>query len=201
VWQNRDRTEIICPLPGYLASFDPNSGRELWRCDGLGDLFYTNALAGAGVIIGMSGYGGPAIGMRMPAPGETGNLTASHRLWRVEKNTQRIGSGIIHGEHVYMLNENGTLQCIEAKTGTELWKERAAKSVWGSLRLIGDRLYATDLRGTTHVIKPSPAAFERLAENRLDHPEMTRATPAFSDGTVFLRSYEHLYAFRENLPK
>lgn len=196
-WQNGARAELICPLPGKIASFDPATGNELWRCSGLGDLYYTNALVGSGVIVGMSGYGGPAIGMKAPAPGETGDLTETHRLWRTEKNTQRIGSGIIHGGCVYLINESGIMQCLDLKTGGEIWKERAARQTWGSLRLIGDRLFSTDLQGTTRAIKPSPDGFEKLAESPLEKTEMTRATAAFSGGQVFLRTYEALYCFGE----
>ncbi len=194
LFKNDGRDELLCPLPQHLVSFDPATGKEFWRCGGLSDLCYTNVLLGDGAIVAMSGYHGPAIGLRSPTGEETGDLTESHRLWRVEKNPQRIGSGIITADHVYIQNEPGVAQCIESKTGREIWSERVGRSTWGSMTLVDGRLYVTDQSGTTHVLKPGPA-FERLAENPLGKNEITRATPAFSDGQVFLRTHENLYCF------
>jgi len=184
-------TTLILGLPRHVAGFDPATGKERWRCRGTGDLAYTNPLIGGGVIVCMSGYGGPAIGMRLPKPGDAGDLTASHRLWVVEKNPQRVGSGVIAGDHVYIVNDPGVAECIELKTGKQLWKGRAANSSWGSMVLSRDRLYVTDQSGQTVVLRASPEKLEVLAENPLE--ETTRASVAPSDGQIFIRTYKGLY--------
>jgi outer membrane protein assembly factor BamB len=187
------RTTLVAGLPQYVAGFDPESGKELWRCRGLGDLVYTNPLIGNGVIVQMSGYQGPALALRVPKPGETGDLTASHRLWLVEKgNPQRVGSGVIADEHVYILNDPGVAECIELRTGKQVWKQRAAHSSWGSMVLSGDRLYVTDMSGQTVVLRAGPK-FELLHENALADGDLTRASVAVSDGQIFIRTYKQLY--------
>ena len=187
------RTTLVLSLPGYVAGFDPESGKELWRCRGLSDLVYASPLVGGGVIVAMSGYQGPAMGMRAPKAGETGDLTASHRLWLVEKgNPQRVGSGVIAGDHVYILNDPGVAECIELKTGKQVWKKRAANSSWGSMVLSGDRLYVTDQTGQTVILRAAPT-FELLHENDFGGNEVTRASPAVSDGQLFIRTYKNLY--------
>ena len=184
-------TTLILGLPRYVTGFDPATGKEIWRCRGLGDLVYTNPLIGDGFIVSMSGYGGPAIGLRLPGPGETGDLTSSHRLWVAEKNQQRVGSGMIVGMHVYIVNDPGMAECIEAETGKVLWKGRAANPSWGSMVLSGDRLYVTDQGGQTVVLRASPDKLDVLAENELG--ETTRASVAPSDGQIFIRTYKALY--------
>jgi len=67
IWQNGNRPEMLIPLPNYLASFDPYTGEEIWRCLGLGNLTYTDAMVGEGMILAFSGYKGPSIGMRAPS--------------------------------------------------------------------------------------------------------------------------------------
>lgn len=62
------------------------------------------------------------------------------------------------------------------------------------MTLVDGRIYVTDQGGTTHVLKPG-TTFERLAENPLGKNETTRATPAFSNGLVFLRTHGNLYCF------
>lgn len=184
---------LITSLPRYVAGFDPDTGKERWRCRGLSDLVYTNPLVGGGFIVCMSGYQGPAMGMRLPKASETGDLTTSHRLWVVEKgNPQRVGTGVIAGGHAYILNETGVAECIELETGKQVWKDRAANASWGSMVLAGDKIYVTDMKGQTVVLRAVPK-FELLHENELAEGDLTRASPAISDGQIFLRTYRHLY--------
>jgi outer membrane protein assembly factor BamB len=182
---------LVLGLPQYVAAFDPTDGKEVWRCRGLSDLVYTSPVIGNGVVVAMSGYGGPAIGLRLPELGTKGDVTDSHRLWREEKNQQRVGSGVVLGEHLYMVNEPGIALCIELKAGKQVWRERVAGTTWSSSVLSGDKVYATDQNGETVVFRASPRKLEVLQRNELG--EMTRASPAVSDGQVFIRTYRHLY--------
>ena len=182
---------LILSLPGYVACFDPTSGKEVWRCRGLSDLVYTNPVIGNGVIVSMSGYQGPAIAMRLPDLGRRGDLTDTHRLWREEKPQQRIGSGVVAGEHLYIVNEPGVAECIELKTCKQAWRERVAGSTWSSPVLSGDKIYVTAQSGETVVFRASPAKLEVLHRNELN--ETTRASPAVSAGQIFIRTHENLY--------
>src|SRR5207302_3920254 len=131
------------------------TGRLLWWCDGLGKdkapdrLTYTSPLVTPDVVVAMAGFGGPAIGVKT---GGTGDVTATHRLWRHPSAPQRIGSGVIVGDHVYVVDEPGPARCIEWQTGKTLWTERLTGNTWGSLVHAGDRLYATNQNGETFVL-------------------------------------------------
>lgn len=184
--------QLVIGLPKALTGFDAKTGKEIWRCGGLSDLCYTDALLGDGVLFYGCGYGGPAIGMRLPAAGETGDLTESHRLWVEPKNQQRIGSGVIVGDHIFILNAPGAAQCIEAKTGKVVWVERVGRESWSSMLNIGGKLYVMDKNSDTHVLEPS-TEFKVLAKNSLPKREHTNATHAFADGQIFIRTDENLY--------
>ena len=54
---------------------------------------------------------GPYQVIKLP---DKGDVTETHRLWRDPRSTQRIGSGVLIGEHFYFVNEPGTVQCVEA---------------------------------------------------------------------------------------
>jgi outer membrane protein assembly factor BamB len=189
---------LVLGLPQYVAAFDPTGGKEIWRCRGLSDLVYTSPVIGNGVVVAMSGYGGPAIGLRLPELGTRGDVTDSHRLWREEKAQQRIGSGVPLGEHLYMVNEPGIALCIEMKTGRQVWRERVSGNAWSSSVLSGDKVYITDQSGETVVFRASPQKLEVLHRNELG--ETTRASPAVSDGQVFIRTYKHLYCIGRRKP-
>ncbi len=189
--------QIICSMPTRVVALSPDAGSLLWSCDGIsgknGDLVYTSPLIGKGVGIAMGGYTGPALGFRLDKA-SSGDVTATHRLWHDEqKHPQRIGSGVILGEHVFMANAGpGILQCLEASTGKELWKDRGpGANHWGSIVFADGRLYVTNQKGTTVVFAPNAEKFEPLAENPLGEP--SNSTPAFSDGQIFLRTDGHLW--------
>ncbi|HET6879673.1 MAG TPA: PQQ-binding-like beta-propeller repeat protein, partial [Pirellulales bacterium] len=125
-------------------------------------------------------------------PGGTGNVTETNRLWHVTaQNPQRIGSGVILNGCVYIVNEPGLVQCLDAKTGKELWKDRlGGEKIWASIVAAEGRLYVTDEGGVTYVFAPNPEKLDLLAKNSVDEP--TNSTLALSDGQIFLRTFQDL---------
>ncbi len=186
-----DHDELIVGVPEKLKGFDPKTGKEIWSCDGLGKLVYTSPVAANGVIVMMSGFHGPALAVRT---GGKGDVTKTHVLWHHKtRNPQRIGSPVIVGDHVYILNDSGEPTCYELKTGKEVWqvKERPAGGAWGSMVHAAGRLYVTTNSGETLVFAASPK-YELLARNRLD-ADTVRASIVPSDGELFIRGYKHLW--------
>ncbi len=189
----KERDELVMSWPGVVKAYAPKTGELLWTCQGLAKdesadrLVYTSPLVSAEAVVAMAGYGGPALAVR---PGGKGDVTQTHRLWRQPRADQRIGSGVLVGEHVYMVTEPGRAECIELKTGKTAWTERVGAGAWGSLVHAGDRLYVTNVEGETLVLAAKPK-FEVLSRNPLK--ETTKASIAVSDGTIFIRTYEHLW--------
>ncbi|MFP6767922.1 MAG: PQQ-binding-like beta-propeller repeat protein [Planctomycetaceae bacterium] len=187
--------QLICSMATRVVAYDPGNGKVLWSVDGLpsprGDLVYTSPLISGNIGVAMGGYQGPRMAFRL---GGSGNVTKTHRLWRVEaKQPQRIGSGVIVGAYVYISNAGpGTVECIEVKTGKLAWQARLPSgNAWSSTVRAGDHLYVTDQGGTTHVFRPTPKKFDLVASNPIG--EKSNATPAFSDGEVFLRTDAGLF--------
>jgi outer membrane protein assembly factor BamB len=182
--------QLIMPWPEAVKAYDPQTGEVLWTCKGLTKLVYTSPLATPEVVVAMSGFHGTALAVK---PDGRGDVTATHRLWHhAEKNPQRIGTGVILGDHVFLANAGpGTIQCIEWKTGKDLWEgKRPGGDHWGSLILADGKLYATDQAGTTFVLAAKPD-YQLLARNCLGEP--TNATPAVSRGELFIRTDKHLW--------
>jgi outer membrane protein assembly factor BamB len=188
------RQQLMLSLPKELRSFDPASGKDIWTCKGLGPLAYTSPLVAGDVAVAMSGYHGAALACRTDG---SGDVTDTHRLWLHEdKNPQRVGSGVIVGEHIYILNEPGIAWCIELASGKKLWEERISSASWSSMVHVDGRLYVVAMDGETQVLKPNPDKCEVIAQNPLDG-ETTRASLAFADRQIFVRSYKHLYCIEE----
>lgn len=180
---------------GFLKGFDPKTGKELWFCQGLNSYVYTSALAGNGVAVGMSGYQGSAMGVKL---GGSGDITKD-RLWLHPENIQRVGSGMIIGDHVYMVDENGMPRCYELNTGKEVWnveKRPGGSKTWGSMVHAEGRLYILMHDNETLVFKADPSKFEVLANNRLAPGEQTNSSLAISDGEIFIRTFRNLWCIR-----
>jgi outer membrane protein assembly factor BamB len=192
-----DRDELIFPLPGdkiggpgEFKAYDPTTGKELWRCSGLGNEIYAIPVLSAkgDLVVGVSGHNGPTLAVR---PGGSGDVTETHRVWHsAGKNPQRIGSGVLHEGYLYLADADGFAECIEAGTGKGVWKERLGGKLWGSLLLAEGRLYVSNLEGQTFVLAAAPE-FKLLAKNDIGEP--IYSAPAVSHAQFFLRGHKHLY--------
>ena len=180
---------------GYLRGIDPKTGKELWNCRGLDSYIYSSPLVGNGVAVGMSGYGGSSLAVKL---GGEGNITAD-RLWLHPKPAgQRVGSGVIGGEHVYMVDENCVPHCYELKTGNDLWKDEAklrGGTTWGSIVAADGRLYLLMRNGETVVMAANPK-HDVLAVNSLGG-EQTNSSVAISNGEIFIRTFKNLWCIAD----
>ena len=187
------RDELIMSWPGQLRGSDPKTGKELWHCDGLDPLVYASPIYGEGVLVAMSGFMGSAIAVKT---GGSGDVTATHRLWKKDRTKNRICSGVIAGGHIYVMNMEGIAECLELNTGRVVWEERLTGSgpksdSWSSMVLAGDKIYLPNQSGDVIVLRASPR-FDVIAVNSIGN-EMCNASLAVSDGELFLRTDKHLW--------
>lgn len=94
---------------------------------------------------------------------------------------------------LYLAGENGMLSCLDLKTGKELYpRHRLHSSRYRASPVYADgKVYVTARDGVTTVLKAGPE-FQVIAENRI--PDQISASPAVSDGVIYLRGWKALYA-------
>lgn len=190
------RDELVMSFPNRLAGYEPETGKQLWLSKGIGDSVYATPLSGDGVVVGMSSgpMGGSAIAVR---PGGNGDVTESHRVWRLERVKSSIGSGVIHDGYLYLIGQDGIASCLELTTGNKVWEERlkgpgAKGGSWSSMLLADGKIYVPNQSGDVFVLRAGPK-FELLATNSVNEP--TNASLAASDGDLFLRTDRSLWCF------
>ena len=184
--------ELVMNYPGSLAGIDPRTGKRLWQCRGLNPLIYSSPIAGENVVVGMGGYFGTSVAVTAGGQGDVTPQT----LWRTERTPNRLGSGVIYQGHIYVLNTNGIMECLNLKTGEVQFSERVRgrgpkQESWSSMILAGDRIYTPNQSGETIVLRANPK-FELLGINALDGI-LTNSSLAASDGQLFLRTHQHLW--------
>jgi len=83
--------------------------------------------------------------------------------------------------------------CFEAATGKILWHEKMGLHHASPVAANGLVYFLND-DGVMHVVKAG-ARFELVARNELG--EKTYASPALSDGRIYLRGFKNLYCIGE----
>lgn len=184
----------------YVTGHWPEDGTELWRHGGLNPKegynpafrLVATPVFREGLLVVPSAKRGPVYGLRPAAA--TGEITgaAKHTAWHLERGTPDVPSPLIHDGLVYLSGENGRLTCLDAKTGETLYEERVHQSTHrGSPVAAGGYIYLMGTDGTVSVVKAG-REFKLVSKNSVE--ERTAASLAISGETLYLRSYEALYA-------
>jgi hypothetical protein len=99
---------------------------------------------------------------------------------------------VLHDGHLYWVTDRGGVNCVDAETGEEAGRARLSGQFYASIQLIGERLYAVSRFSGTYVLKATPE-LEQIAHNKLTDESDFSASPAVSDGDLFIRSDTALY--------
>jgi outer membrane protein assembly factor BamB len=91
-----------------------------------------------------------------------------------------------------MVRDDGIASCLELETGKVHWRERLMKGTYRASVVAGDdKVYFLSREGTCTVVEAGTEG-KVLATNEL--PGTFYATPAISDGVLYLHAYGRLYA-------
>ena len=131
--------------------------------------------------------------------GVTGELTDSDMLWKKTKGLPYVPSAILYRGQYVMVKEGGIVTAYDAKTGEEVYMQRAAASgrYYASPVAANGNIYFTSLDdGAVTVLKAGSKTGDVAAKNP-PLGERVAATPAIAENTLYVRSDKHLYAFAE----
>ena len=185
------RTELITTSYGNVISYDPATGNELWRSPGFLGNAVPTPVANAQMVFAVSGYPDKVTrAIRIP----TDSSKSVPSAWEYRKGSGYTPSPILHGGYLYLVSDKGILTCIEPETGQIVYEGgripvptfvRASPVAWGNKLLLAGE------DGDFFVIQAGPE-HKVLSANSID--ERVIASPAISNGRLFIRSEEHLYA-------
>jgi outer membrane protein assembly factor BamB len=130
--------------------------------------------------------------------GGSGDVTTSHILWKKTKGLPYVASAILYGGQYVMVRDGGIITAYDAKTGNEIYTERAASkgNYYASPVAANGHIYFGSLDGGVTVIKAGTSKPEVVAKSP-SFGERISATPAIADNTLYLRTEKHLYAFTQ----
>lgn len=204
-----ERTDLVIAVPYEIWGLDPATGRLRWHCQAMNtDSFCSSVVAHAGVIYAVEGRSGGAIAVR--AGGE-GDVTDTHVVWSAN-HRGRIGTPVYFGGKLYVVN-GGVIIVVDAQTGERLSQSRLDRpsaegtssprarsgrsrmggSDYSSPIVVDGKLYYVARSGVTSVVSVGNE-IEQLGTNLIPGDDSDfNATPAASDGDLFVRSNVALY--------
>ena len=111
------------------------------------------------------------------------------KKWGYHGHLSDSASPIILNGLLFMVTSGGKLTALDADTGQELWLHDAP-GCYASLIASGNAVYALGRDGTTLIFQ-ADRTFHAIAQNRIG--DAADATPAMSDGRLYLRSNKWLW--------
>jgi outer membrane protein assembly factor BamB len=182
------RQQAILVGPDNIRSYDPDTGLNLWECDGPAQCYVAVAVADETMVFATGGYPKRAL-LAIKADG-SGNVTDTHLAWQSDDKAGYVSSPLLHQGLLYAVNDKGLFRCYEATTGTILWEEQLEGGFYSSPVLVNDTIYLFNRTGTGFVFQAG-RSYKLLAKNTMT--EGASATPVISGGRIYLRGHKRLY--------
>ncbi|MGQ7870449.1 outer membrane protein assembly factor BamB family protein [Sunxiuqinia sp. sy24] len=187
--------QLITNRSLFAISYDPHTGEENWRVFYGEDSAVSMPLYYNGLVLVNSGWvlsqGAPYFAKLLAVdPIGRGDITDTHVVWQTDKHVPQTSTPVIVDSLMFMIEERGTLTCLNPGNGEVYWTERLKGHFNCSPIYADGAIYFTNNKGETTVIK-AVLDFELLAENRLDG--IFKATPAILRGAILQRSDKFLY--------
>lgn len=189
------RTQLIQCGDRCVTSFDPDTGREIWKVDGPSEEFVATPVYSdkAGLVFVSSSW--PKQVLLAIRPDGSGDVTQTHIAWQDAKGGPYVPSMIVADDFLLSVNNSGVAFCFEAATGKVFWQEKLGRHHASPVLADGLVFFIND-DGQVNVVKPG-TQFERVAQYEMG--ESCYASPAISDGQVFLRGFRHLFCFGQKV--
>jgi outer membrane protein assembly factor BamB len=184
--------QLISPGADWVYGYEPQTGKELWRAGYHGFSTVTRPVVGHGLFWICSGFGDTQLyAFRL---GGKGDCTATHSAWKLSKNAPAKPSPILVGNELYGVSDLGSVACLDARTGQEIWRSRLTGNFSASPIVADGKLYFCSEEGKVTVLEAGKE-FKKLAQNALG--ERIMASPAVTGNTLFLRTDKALYRIEE----
>ena len=184
-----DGDELVLNSSQRVDAYDPGTGEHLWHTGGPNLFPVPVATYGDGAVYTSRGTpSGPYMKIR---PGGRGDVTETHVDWRIPTGAPYVSSLLYYDGLLYMANGGGIFTCVDAATGERVWRERFGGAYSASPLAADGRIYFFSETGETIVLA---SGRDPVVLARNDLATRVIASPAISDGQIFVRTDRHLVA-------
>ena len=193
--------QLVTNAPNAIRAYDPRTGKELWRLGRSSKITAPTPFLADGLLVLASGRGPERpISVIRPAAAR-GDITPPADATKTESIAwSRMGRGsymptpIAYKGQLYVINNNGTFDAYNLETGDEVYRSRVNHLGLGfsaSPVAADGKIYVSSEDGEIAVIAAGPK-LDTIATNSIG--ELLMATPALSDGVMYVRGLSSLFA-------
>jgi outer membrane protein assembly factor BamB len=199
IYTNAGKTYVVVNGFKHRGGYDFVTGSEVWKMSGGGDIQIPTPIIGDGLIYFNSAHGSssPIMAIKTNASGDislkSGESSNSGVQWSIPRGGSYIHTLLLYRNHLYNVNWNGTINCLDPASGKEIYNAKLgkAKSFIASPVASDGRIYIVDEEGTVYILKDGDT-FELLAEIPMN--EICMTAPSITDGMIFFRTQYNLFA-------
>ena len=192
--------ELIANASNFIRGYDPRTGKELWRLGRSSRITAPTPVFADDVLVVASGRG-PEKPIYVVKAGARGDLTLPEGktssdtvIWSRTGRGSYMPTPLIYNGILYVLMNNGTLDAYNLKTGQEIYRQRlpVVGSGFSASPVASDgKIYLSNEDGEILIVSAGEK-FAHVATNSIG--ELLMATPALSDGVMYVRSAASLFA-------
>ena len=199
IYTNNGKDMVVLNGFKHRGAYDFKTGEEIWRMSGGGDIPVPTPVIGEDLVYFNSAHGrsSPVLAIKKEATGditlkddETSNKGIA---WSYPRGGSYMHTILLYNGYLYNVRFNGQVQCLDAKTGEEMYKEKIGKADFflSSPVAADGKVYITSVPGVVHIVEAGPE-FNILGTAQLGDVCMT--TPAITDNIMFFRTEKYLIA-------
>jgi len=204
IWKNEKRVEVVTAGTRRVRSYGLD-GKLLWEAGGMSSITIPTPFVKDGLLIVGSGF---VMDSKQPIyavrPGASGDITPAEDgsrgefiAWHDGKAAPYNPSMLAYGDRLYVLFDRGLISCHDVKTGKLVHSrkriEQGAGEFTASPWAYEGKVFCLNEDGDTFVFEAGKE-LEVVRKNSLG--EMCCASPAISEGTLFIRTLTKLHAIR-----
>ncbi|TWT53689.1 outer membrane biogenesis protein BamB [Rubripirellula amarantea] len=193
-------SELVISVPGEIWSMNPVTGKLKWYAESpMTGNVSPSVIVDGETIYSFGGY--RASGSIAVKAGGDQDVTDSNVSW-TNRSSSYVATPLLHDGRFYWIDDRGIAYCTSAKDGEVIYRERVdnlenGRPVYASPVLIGDYVYVVTRHSGTLVYAPGDT-FEPVSQNVIAGDDTDfNASPAVSDGKLYLRSDQSLYCIAD----
>lgn len=192
--------ELVTNASNYIRGYDPRTGKELWRLGRSSKITAPTPVFADGMFIVASGRAPerPIFAVKAGARGDLtlgeGRTASDAVVWSRTGRGSYMPTPLVYKGILYVLANNGILDAYRAQTGEEIYRERLSLvgSGYSASPVAADgKIYLSNEDGEILVVAAGEK-FALIATNSMG--EMLMATPALSEGVMYVRTAASLFA-------
>ncbi len=199
IYTNEGRKYVVVNGYKHRGAYDLETGKEIWRMSGGGDIQIPTPIVGNGLIFFNSAHGAssPIMAVSIKAAGDItlkeGETSNEFVKWYIPKGGSYMHTMLLYRNRLYNVDWNGTIRCLDPLTGKEIYNAKLGRSdsFIASPVASDGRIYIAGEEGKLFIIQDGDV-FKLLAEIPLN--DVCMSAPAIVEKMMLIRTQKYLIA-------